>query len=198
LACGGWDEDWTVNQDSEMAGRFLAAGEQLICLTGMAAFYTPRDSLPGLWRQYLRYGEFREKTAVRHPDTLRRSHLLAPGLVSATVAALISPRPVRRAARAALVLYLGALGASAWQAGTWASEPADAALVAPVLATMHYAHGVGTLRGALRHGVPGAALARALGLHELAQRLRPGPVAVNAPSLGAPVSIPADLERLAA
>ena len=66
LACGGWDEDWMVNQDSEMAGRFLAAGEPLICLTGMAAFYTPRDSLRGLWRQYLRYGEFREKTAVRH------------------------------------------------------------------------------------------------------------------------------------
>ncbi|MEA2144558.1 MAG: succinoglycan biosynthesis protein ExoA [Solirubrobacteraceae bacterium] len=198
LACGGWDEDWTVNQDSEMAGRFLLAGEQLICLTGMAAFYTPRDSLPGLWRQYLRYGEFREKTAVRHPDTLRRSHLLAPGLVSATVAALISPRPVRRAARAALVLYLGALGASAWQASTWASDPADAALVAPVLATMHYAHGVGTLRGVRRHGDPGAALDRSLGLHELAVRLRPGPVAVNAPSLGAPMSRPAEVERLAA
>jgi succinoglycan biosynthesis protein ExoA len=198
LACGGWDEDWVVNQDSEMAGRFLGAGEQLICLTAMAAFYTPRDSLRGLWRQYLRYGEFREKTAVRHPDTLRRSHLLAPGLVSATVASVLAPRRARRAARAALVLYLGALGASAWQARTWAPRAADAALVAPVLATMHYAHGVGTLRGALRHGVPAAALARILGLNALAARLRPGPGAVHAPSLGVTLSTAADVERLAA
>jgi succinoglycan biosynthesis protein ExoA len=198
LACGGWDEDWVVNQDSEMAGRFLAAGEQLICLTGMAAFYTPRDSLRGLWRQYLRYGEFRCKTATRHPATMRRSHLLAPGLVGATVAAVVAPRPARRAAHAALVLYLGALGASAWQSRAWASEPLDVALVAPVLATMHYAHGVGTMRGALRHGVPGAALARTLGLRELAARLRPGPAAVNAPSLGTPARTPADVESLAA
>jgi hypothetical protein len=63
---------------------------------------------------------------------------------------------------------------------------------------MHYAHGVGTLRGALRHGVPAAALARTLGLRELAARLRPGPVAVNAPSLGAGARTPADIESLAA
>lgn len=198
LAQGGWDEDWMVNQDSEMAGRFLAVGEQLVCVTGMAAFYTPRNSLKGLWRQYLRYGEFRCKTAVRHPDTLRRSHLLAPGLVSASVVAIAAPRPPRRCARAALGLYLGALGASAWHSRGVAQAPADAALVAPVLATMHFAHGLGTLRGAVRHGVPGAALARVLGLAGLAERLAPGPAAVSAPSLGAPVRREAEVETLAA
>jgi hypothetical protein len=63
---------------------------------------------------------------------------------------------------------------------------------------MHFAHGLGTLRGAVRHGVPGAALARVLGLAGLAERLAPGPAAVSAPSLGAPVRREAEVETLAA
>lgn len=183
LERGGWDEDWVVNQDSEMAGRFLAAGQPLICLTDMAAFYTPRDTLGGLWRQYRRYGEFRLKTAVRHPGTLRRSHLLAPGLVLTTAGTVLAPRPLRRCARAALGVYAGALCASGWQSRAHAQAPVDAALVPAVLATMHFAHGTGTLRGALRHGVPAAALARVFGLAGLAQRLAPAPAQVSAPSL---------------
>lgn len=198
LASGGWDEQWVVNQDSEMAGRFLAAGEQLICLTGMAAFYTPRDSVAGLWRQYRRYGEFRLKTAVRHPDTLRRSHLLAPGLILTAAAAVVAPRPLRRAARAGLGVYAAALVASGWQARAHAQEPADAPLVAVVLATMHLAHGTGTLRGALRYGVPAAALARMFGLRGLATALRPAPVAVDAPSLARGLTPVLDAEPLAA
>src|ERR1700729_3145033 len=37
LAYGGWDEQWVCNQDSEMAGRFLAAGESLVCIPARAA-----------------------------------------------------------------------------------------------------------------------------------------------------------------
>ena len=96
LAYGGWDERWARNQDSEMAGRFLERGERLVCLPEMASEYTPRNSVGSLWRQYLDYGDYREWTAVRHPDTMRRSHLLAPGLVVTTAAALAGPRPVRR------------------------------------------------------------------------------------------------------
>ena len=198
LASGGWDEQWVVNQDSEMAGRFLADGEQLVCLTAMAAFYTPRDTVAGLWRQYRRYGEFRLKTAVRHPDTLRRSHLLAPGLVLACASAVAAPRPLLRVARAALGLYTAALAASAWQSRAHAEAAGDAALVPVVLATMHLAHGTGTLRGALRHGVPGAALARIFGLRGVAARLAPAPASVSAPSLHpAPVPV-TDVEPLAA
>ena len=52
LEYGGWDEHWARNQDSEMAGRFLARGDQLILIPAMAAEYAPRDSLPSLARQY--------------------------------------------------------------------------------------------------------------------------------------------------
>ena len=185
LAYGGWDEEWPRNQDSEMAGRFLARGEKLICLPGMASEYTPRDSIASLWGQYLEYGEYREKTAVRHPNTLRRSHLLIPGLVLAAGASIVAPRAVRRAARAGLTLYAAALAGAGLRASREAVNARDAALVPAVLAVMHLAFGVGVLRGVHRHGAPLAAVAGVLGLKRLAARLAPAPPPVFAPSLTA-------------
>src|SRR5947209_16176254 len=124
-----------------MAGRFLARGEKLVCLPAMGSEYTPRNSLRGLWRQYLAYGEYREKTAVRHPHTMRRSHLLAPSLVVTSVAAVAAPGPVRAVARIGLRAYAAALAAAAVKAAADAEEPGDALLVPVVLAVMHLGHG---------------------------------------------------------
>lgn len=163
LEYGGWDERWIVNEDSELAGRFFARGERLVCLSAMAAQYTPRDSVPGLWRQYRRYGEFRAKTAYHQPHTMRRSHLLAPGVVIDAGLSVASPRPVRTAARIGLAVYAASLAFAGLRAVREAERPADAALVPVALATMHLGHGAGLLMGAKRHGVPLAALAFALG-----------------------------------
>ena len=183
LEYGGWDERWARNQDSEMAGRFLARGEKLICVVAMGARYTPRDSIPSLWRQYLEYGEYRARTAARHPHTMRRSHLIAPALVATAGAALGAPRSLRRPARAGLGLYALALGAAGIAAAAASEHAADAALVPLVLAAMHFGHGVGMWRFSLRHGPPLAAIAQALGNDTLAQRLAPAQEPVYAPSL---------------
>ena len=154
LEChGGWDEEWVNDQDSELAARIRKAGGTIVCVPAMAAAYLPRDSLPALAEQYHRYGFYRVKTARRHPETLRRSHVLAPGIVLAAAAAVVAPRPVRGVARAGLVTYAGAVAAeSARAAGR------DAPAVAAVFATMHLAWGVGFLRGCAVLGVPWRAL----------------------------------------
>ena len=197
LEYGGWDEGWPRNQDSEMAGRFLARGERLICLPQMAARYTPRNSIQSLWRQYLQYGDYREKTALRHPHTMRRSHLIAPSLVLTVGAAIAGPAPVRRVARGGLGAYALALAG----AGVCASidegaaargetaldavaERSDAALVPVVLAVMHLAHGVGAIKGSVRRGPPIAAIAMAFGARQLAVKFTSPPQPVCAPSLG--------------
>ena len=59
--------------------------------------YIPRDSLRKLARQYWRYGLYRAKTSGRHPESMRRSHVLAPGLV-ATLA--VAPARARAACAA--------------------------------------------------------------------------------------------------
>ncbi|MBV9836648.1 MAG: glycosyltransferase [Solirubrobacterales bacterium] len=195
LEYGGWDEQWLRNQDSEMAGRFLGRGERLICIPAMAAEYVARDSLPSLGRQYLQYGEYREKTAVRHPHTMRRSHLLAPGIVVTLAAAVGGFGLVRRAARAGVGVYLAALAGAGARATRDTDRLEEAALVPAVLAVMHVAYGVGSFRGAVRYGPPLAAIARVLGFAPAPDRRAADAGGVDAPSLRegsiAPAPIPA-------
>ncbi|MGO9497715.1 MAG: glycosyltransferase [Solirubrobacteraceae bacterium] len=185
LEYGGWDERSSPNEDSELAARFLARGERLICVRAMAADYFPRDSLSGLWRQYRRYGEYRTRTAARHPQTMRRSHLLSPALVLVAAAAGSGPRRTRRPARLGLCAYAGVLVAEGARSLPHARPRSDALLVPVVLIIMHVAFGVGTLVGAAQNGVPIAALASAAGLDTLADSLTSPPEPVFAPSLNA-------------
>jgi succinoglycan biosynthesis protein ExoA len=178
---GGWDERWPRNSDSEMAARFLANGERLICLPAMGGEYVPRDSFRGLWRQYLGYGEFRARTSKRHPHSMRASHLLAPAVVIATAWALAGPsRRLRRLARLGQGAYAASLLAAGARALQSADAPADAALVPVALAVMHYGHGVGQIQGWIKYGPPLAAVAGLAGLKTSAD---PEPEPVHAPSL---------------
>lgn len=183
LEYGGWDEAWPTNEDSEMAGRFLARGERLVCLPAMGAEYVPRNSLLRLGRQYFGYGEYRVKTAERHPETLRRSHLLAPAVVLGAAAAVLGPWPLRTAARGAMTAYGLALGLAAVSVLESAERPADAAVVPGVLATMHFGNGSGLIVGVMRHGLPRAALMSVLGLRSGAGHPTHSREAVYAPSL---------------
>jgi glycosyltransferase involved in cell wall biosynthesis len=182
LEYGGWDERWDKNEDSELAARFLRRGERLVCLPSMSADYAPRDTVRGLWRQYRDYGRFRAFTALHHPASMRRSHLIAPALVLDAAVAL-SPGRLGTLARAGVAVYGVALAATGVQAARRADHPGDAALVPVVLATMHGAHGVGELAGSARYGPPWPALARAAGLDGAADALTPRSEPVYAPSL---------------
>ena len=163
LEYGGWDERWPRNSDSEMAARFLAAGERLICMPAMGAEYVPRDSVGGLWRQYYGYGEFRARTSKRHPHSMRASHLLAPAVVVAAACAVAGPRRLRRAARLGQAIYGASLLAAGARSLPAARSPADAALVPVTLAVMHLAHGTGQIHGWIKYGPPVAAVARLAG-----------------------------------
>jgi succinoglycan biosynthesis protein ExoA len=159
---GGWDPHWPVNEDSELASRYLAAGERIVGLRSMGARYVPRKSLRGLARQYWRYGFYRVKTANRHPESMRRSHLAPPILVAIVFAAPLFGRQGRLLARVSFATYAGAQAvAGIGVAG--AGEPLDAVLLPAVFTTMHMSFGAGWLVGCLRFGVPVAALRRVLG-----------------------------------
>ena len=180
LAAGGWDERWPINQDSEMAARFLERGARLVCVAEMAGHYVPRDSLASLARQYFRYGFYRARTFRRHPRSMRVSHLLTPALAVTAAGAVLAPRRGRAAARAGLMAYAASVAASA--AGAHDATARDRALLLAVLPTMHIAWGLGTLVGIVRFGPPFAAIR-----HAIAADAPPPPAAgagaVHAPSL---------------
>jgi succinoglycan biosynthesis protein ExoA len=162
LEFGGWDERWRKNEDSELAARFLREGERLICLPSMTVDYMPRDSLVALFQQYREYGRFRIRTARRHPDSLRRSHLVAPALVAGGAIAVTPGRAGARARRLGL-LYAAALAAEGLRVRQGTEELAEAFLVPAALIVMHAGHGLGLLGGMAEHGVPWAAIVRSYG-----------------------------------
>jgi succinoglycan biosynthesis protein ExoA len=167
-----------------MAARFLMRGSRLICLPEMAGHYLPRNSLPALARQYFRYGFYRARTFRRHPQSMRRSHLIAPLLAGALVTALFGPRPLRRVSRAPLDVYL--LAVLATGASTIArreAPPREGALLSAVLPVMHFGWGFGTLAGVLRFGPPLQALVDLSGFAGGRRRTEDDREHVYAPSL---------------
>jgi succinoglycan biosynthesis protein ExoA len=164
LDIGGWDERWAVNEDSEMAARFLQRGERLVCIPQMAGYYTPRDSLRSLARQYFRYGLYRARTFGRYPSSARPAHAIPPALALTLLVAAVGPtRALRSRARLALAPYLLALLAAAAKAGARSGSCADGSLQLAVLPAMHLGWGFGTLAGILRFGPPRPAIARQRG-----------------------------------
>ena len=158
---GGWDEGWPINQDGELAARIRAAGGRIVCVPEMAAKYVPRDSLRALGRQYWRYGQYKAKTVGRHPTSMRRTHVLPPGVVL-TIAAALAPGPQRRLARVGVAAWAAALVATAVREGARGASPSDAAALPLVFATMHVAWGAGFLVGSAKFGPPTAAILHAL------------------------------------
>jgi len=152
LRHGGWDQEWPTNEDGELAARIHEAGGRIVCVPEMAALYVPRDSLRALARQYWRYGNYRAKTCRAHPESMRRSHLLAPALAIAVPLSLMGRSRVGRVARVGVAAYAAALLATT--VSRLGAGIRDAGSVPAILATMHLSWGFGFLVGAGRFGPP--------------------------------------------
>lgn len=65
-AVGGYDESFSHNEDAELDHRLRAAGYR-IWLSGRTSMtYFPRNSLGGLFHQYLGYGKGRARNLLKH------------------------------------------------------------------------------------------------------------------------------------
>jgi cellulose synthase/poly-beta-1,6-N-acetylglucosamine synthase-like glycosyltransferase len=159
---GGWDEASVVNEDAELAARVRAAGGRILCIPEMAARYVPRNNLRSLARQYWRYGQYRARTSRLHPESMRRSHLLPPAIVTTAGLAVLAG-PLRRPARLGVVAYAAAVVAVSAQAARRAGVR-DAAALPAVFVTMHAAWGAGFLVGCVRFKPPWQAVARLAGV----------------------------------
>lgn len=153
---GGWDENWPINQDSELASRHFADGGRIVMLPSLAAHYVPRNSLRGLATQYFRYGRFRAQTACRHPDSLRTSHLALVAIAPTLVCAVLPVRRLRPA-RWAAALYVGVTVTGSVRACVPRHVRALPALPF-VFVTMHVGWSAGFLAGCRSFGIPARAM----------------------------------------
>jgi succinoglycan biosynthesis protein ExoA len=147
---GGWDERLAVNQDFEFDHRVRDAGYELLLDPSMVIDWHCRQTIPGLFAQYRRYGRGKVVVAHLHPDSVQLRHLAAPALICSWLLALAALLLGRRRTAVALVApYVAAVAAaSGATARNVETAPARARLPLAFVA-MHTGWGLGFWSGAL-------------------------------------------------
>jgi GT2 family glycosyltransferase len=156
---GGYDPHFTRAQDWEMNHRIRESGGKVWFTPDLKVTYRPRGTIRALAKQYFHYGRWRRVVARHHDGTINLRYLAPPAMVLGTTAAVA----------------VGFFWAPAWLvpagyvAGVTAGgiaindgETIRTRAVAPlVLATMHWAWGIGFLSsprrlavGCMRGGMP--------------------------------------------
>jgi succinoglycan biosynthesis protein ExoA len=149
---GGWNEQLPVNEDFEFDYRVRAAGHRLLFDPAMRISWHSRQSIPDLFRQYLRYGRGKADVALLHPDSMRPRHFMPPALVAYLVGTIVLAwrRPGRLLALNAP--YLLGLTVASVQTGRKLDSRAERAHVPLAFIAMHIGWGLGfwaALRSAL-------------------------------------------------
>ncbi|RRD04033.1 glycosyltransferase family 2 protein [Arachnia propionica] len=153
---GGFDEALHRAQDWELNHRLRTAGLLVYYSPELRVVYRPRSGLRALATQFFRTGQWRREVIRRHPETASVRYLAPPvvaassllGLVSGTLGILLRA-PLLITGLIAPGAYLAFLG---YATTTMPTVSRAARLRLPVvLATMHFAWGLGFLRG-LRGG----------------------------------------------
>jgi succinoglycan biosynthesis protein ExoA len=151
-AVGGYDEDFSHNEDSELSHRLIQAGGKVWLDADLTVYYYPRKTIGALARQYFLYGRGRAQTVLKHRITPRLRQLAPVFLILAEIAALVlAPfsAEIRTAALTGAGLYLGALTAGAVYGAV--KQRRSAILLAPIaFAVMHHAWGLGFLNRLLQ------------------------------------------------
>lgn len=79
IRINGWNENWIVNEDAELNIRLKKeTNRKIMIIPDINLEYYPRNSFGKLTRQYFRYGYWRNKTSVEHPESMRLSHIIPP------------------------------------------------------------------------------------------------------------------------
>jgi len=149
---GGFDESFEVNEDCDLNYRLRKSGRTVYCTPDIKVKYHARSSLQGLARQMYRYGFWRRRTQLKHPEyvpwrvnvppTLLAGLLVSAGLFAArqTAAALIVP-----------CVYGAFLLIGAARAVAKLKRPFPLILAPIVLCTMHLSFGLGWWVGFFSH-----------------------------------------------
>ena len=84
---GFFDEELVRNQDDEFNLRLTRAGEKIWQSPRIRSWYTPRESLSALFRQYLQYGYWKVRVMQKHRMPASVRHLI-PGFFVASLVLL--------------------------------------------------------------------------------------------------------------
>lgn len=114
---GGYDSEFTANEDAEYDVRLGRAGGRVYLDTGAEIGYIPRDSVTATFRQYARNGRWRFRTHWKHRALPSPARLLPVAAVTAEVVTIALALVTRRFLPLALpaahaVTVMAAVGAT--------------------------------------------------------------------------------------
>lgn len=146
-----YDENFAINEDSELSYRIIAAGHRIWLEKDLAVGYFPRHNVAGLWRQYYRYGKGRVRTYAKHNLTMKPRQaatilLLAANIVSLLGGLVLHPILYAFVGAYALALLVAAI------AGAVQRRDGCVLLSAIAYAVMHHAWPIGYLKARLFGG----------------------------------------------
>ena len=158
------DETFDACEDVEFNWRVEQAGPRCFTSPRLMVRYYPRESLGGLWRQVVRYGQGRYRLYKKHPATLSLSTLAPPafvlGMAACVLAGLLAGvaghSPVAWTACAQPLVYSTVVLAEALRIGTGQGFAVLRHL--PVIfPAIHAGLGAGFLSASMESGKQGAA-----------------------------------------
>lgn len=142
-AVGGYDPDFSHNEDAELDHRLHLAGYRIWLTQATRLTYFPRRTVGSLWRQYQAFGRGRRRNLTKHGMRPATRQLVVAALAPALACVILAP-----------LGWIFALPLLLWVAGCLAggvaialSERRAAGLLAGFFAgTMHLAWSVGFWR----------------------------------------------------
>ena len=147
-----FNEEFVRNQDDELSYRLLDDGGRIVCDPAIQSCYRSRSTLGALWLQYFDYGCWKVRVLQAHPRQARVRHLV-PLAVVATLGGGAVLGVTSRKARAGTTLTLMVYGVVTAAAATRyrdRNRPSSVALLAVTYPVVHFAYGLGMLRGVWR------------------------------------------------
>ena len=147
---GGYDESFSHNEDAEFDKRLTAKGGRILLAADILIDYFPRATATGLARQYLKYGEGRVRTSLKHKMPLKPRQL-APALIAPGVTLSLALTPFAPIAAAPAALWAAACLGFGFFLGIQSKRVCACAAGVPAM-IMHFAWSVGFLRGAVGQG----------------------------------------------
>lgn len=143
---GGYDEDFSHNEDAELDVRLMEAGYKIWLTAATVVTYYPRATPEGLFRQYFQFGQGRFRTIFKHMMMPRGRQALPILVLPATMLLLFSG--IFGWIALPFLIWAGAcLGYST----IWAVQKNDISLAAigPIAMLMHFAWSAGFWREAV-------------------------------------------------
>jgi len=71
---GGFNEDYIVHQDYEFNYRARKTGKKIFLNPEIVSYYYARKTVGELWRQLYRYGNWKCRMLLKHPDSMQARH----------------------------------------------------------------------------------------------------------------------------